>query len=49
MPVPDPISSDGAKKRRQRNIAIALGVVAFAMLVYGVTILKLSANVAGGG
>lgn len=35
------------KQKKRRNIAIALGVTAFVVLVYAVTILRLSGNVAG--
>jgi hypothetical protein len=35
-----------AKARRGRNLAIALGLVAFVILVYAVTVVKMGANVA---
>ena len=34
-----------AKARRGRNIAIALGLVAFVILVYVVTVIRMGANV----
>jgi t-SNARE complex subunit (syntaxin) len=44
----DPSREDeaAAKARRARNIAIALGLVAFVVLVYIVTIVRLGSNVA---
>ena len=30
------------KKRKQRNLAIALGILAFVVIVYAVTVLRLS-------
>ena len=42
-----PESEDDAKKRRnQRNIALALMITAFVVVVYGVTILRLGGAVA---
>ncbi|MBY0423898.1 MAG: hypothetical protein K2Q06_16455 [Parvularculaceae bacterium] len=38
--------TDAEKKRRQRNWAIALVILAFVAIVYAVTILRLGANVA---
>lgn len=35
------------KKRRQRNIAIALGVSAFMAIVFLITLLRISGNAAG--
>ena len=35
-----------AKARRGRNLAIAVGLVAFVILVYVVTVVRLGANVA---
>ena len=37
---------EAAKARRSRNVAIALGLVAFVVLVFVVTLIKLGANVA---
>lgn len=34
-------------KRRQRNVAIALGLAAFMLVVFLVTILKISGNIGG--
>ena len=44
----DPVreSDDFAKARRGRNIAIAVGLVAFVVLVFVITIVKLGASVA---
>lgn len=36
---------DAAKARRGRNIAIALGLVAFVIIVYVVTVARMGANV----
>ena len=36
---------DGGRARRGRNIALALGLVAFVILVFVVTIVRLGANV----
>ena len=43
----DPNREDeaAAKARRGRNIAIAVGLVAFVVLVYVVTIVRMGANV----
>ena len=38
---------EAAKARSRRNIFLALALVAFVVLVFVVTILKLSGNVAG--
>ena len=35
------------KQRKRRNIAIALGVVAFIVLVYVVTILRIGGSISG--
>ena len=35
------------KQRKRRNIAIALGVVAFIVLVYVVTILRIGGSLSG--
>jgi hypothetical protein len=37
---------EAAKARRSRNVAIALGLVAFIALVFAITLVKLSGNVA---
>lgn len=42
-------SADEEKARRRRNIAIALSVVAFAVLVYLTTVLRLAENIKSGG
>ena len=36
-----------AKARRGRSIAIAVGLVAFVILVYAVTVVRMGANVLG--
>jgi t-SNARE complex subunit (syntaxin) len=43
----DPKQEDppAARARRGRNIAIALGLVAFVVIVYVVTVVRLGANV----
>ena len=41
-----PDSLEQAKARRVRNIALAIGLVAFVILVFAVTIVKLGGNVA---
>ncbi|MFN9927410.1 MAG: hypothetical protein ACK53I_10790 [Phenylobacterium sp.] len=38
--------SDAARARRGRNIAIALGLVAFVIIVYLVTVVRMGASVA---
>lgn len=45
MARPDPTSEE-FKARRGRNIALALGLVLFVVLVFVVTIVRLGANVA---
>jgi len=40
----DPVAA--AKARRGRNIAIALGLVAFIVIVYGVTLIRMGGYVA---
>jgi hypothetical protein len=35
------------KQRKRRNLAIALGVVAFIVLVYVVTILRIGGSISG--
>ena len=42
---PNRITPDAQKKRAQRNIAIALGLAAFMLVVFLVTILKISGNI----
>lgn len=41
------LSPEAKKRRSQRNAAIALGLVAFVLVVYLVTILKISGNIGG--
>lgn len=43
----EPVREDeaAAKARRGRNIAIALGLVAFVIIVYLVTVFRMQANV----
>ncbi|TGY87187.1 hypothetical protein E5163_15815 [Marinicauda algicola] len=42
--------SDAEKAaRNRRNLFIALGLVAFAVLVFAVTVMRLSANISAGG
>jgi archaellum biogenesis protein FlaJ (TadC family) len=41
-----PDTLEQAKARRNRNIALAIGLVAFVILVFVVTIVKLGGNVA---
>ncbi len=40
------LSPEEIKKRNQRNIALALGIVAFVVIVFLVTILRMGGNVA---
>ncbi len=44
---PTPFGEDpaAAKARRGRNLAIALGLVAFVLIVYFVTVVRMGANV----
>lgn len=42
-------SDEEVKARDRRNVAIALGVVAFVVLVFLTTFLRLSENIANGG
>lgn len=44
----DKPAAEANKKRGQRNLAIALSIAAFVVIVYLVTILKLAGNVGGG-
>ena len=41
------LTPEELKARKRRNIAIALGLVAFMALVFVTTLLRLQANVAG--
>ncbi len=41
------LSPEAKKQRAQRNVAIALGLVAFVIIVFLVTILKISGNIGG--
>lgn len=43
------LSPEAKKKRGQRNLAIAAGLVGFVLVVYLVTILKISGNVGAAG
>jgi len=43
------LTPEAKKKRGQRNLAIALGLIVFVVVVFLVTILKISGNIAGGG
>ena len=49
MPDAIDLTPEAKKKRGQRNLAIALGLFGFVIVVFLVTILKISGNVAGGG
>lgn len=44
----DKPAAEEQKKRGQRNLAIALAIAAFVVIVYLVTILKLAGNAGGG-
>ena len=46
MSDPKSESEEFARARRGRNIAIAIGLIAFVILIFAVTILRLGANVA---
>ncbi len=41
-------SAEAGKRRGQRNAAIALALGAFVIIVFAVTILKISGNIGGG-
>ncbi len=41
------LSPEARKRRGQRNVAIALGLGAFVLIVFIVTILKISGNIGG--
>ena len=41
------LSPEEKKQRSQRNVAIALGLTAFIVVVFLVTILKISGNIGG--
>ena len=43
---PNAEGADFARARRGRNIALALGLIAFVALIFAVTIVRLGANVA---
>lgn len=49
MPDAPKLSPEETKKRGQRNLAIALGLFGFITIVFLVTILKISGNVASAG
>lgn len=38
---------DAKKQRRQRNAAIAIGLAAFVLIVYLVTVLRITGNIGG--
>ncbi len=40
-PGPLPVARDAHKSRRARNVAIALAITGFAVLIYAITIVKL--------
>ena len=42
------LTPEELRARKRRNIALALGLVAFIVLVFVTTVLRLQANVAGG-
>ena len=42
----DPLDENARRERSRRNVAMALALVAFVVLVFVVTIVKLSGNVA---
>jgi hypothetical protein len=44
-PPPRPLTRDEARSRKSRNIAIALAVTCFVVLIYAVTIAKLGPGV----
>lgn len=44
---PPELTSDEKKQRSQRNLAIALGLTGFVLVVFLVTILRISANIGG--
>ena len=41
------LSPEAKKSRDQRNVAIALGLLAFVVIVFFVTIMKISGNLGG--
>jgi hypothetical protein len=43
--VTDPRDTPEARAHRRRNIAIALGLVAFSLLIFLITMVRLGANV----
>jgi hypothetical protein len=48
-PDPVPMSPEEARVRRGRNIALALGLVLFVVLVFVVSIVRMGASAADGG
>ncbi len=48
MSAPDPFNEGAvaAKARRMRNIMIAVGLVAFIVLIFAITLVRLSGNAA---
>lgn len=42
------LSEQEKQARRKRNVAIGIGLFAFSVLVFAVTVMRLSSNVAGG-
>ena len=44
-----PLDEQTKQARRKRNLAIAVGLFAFAVLVFAVTVMRLSSNIAAGG
>jgi hypothetical protein len=45
MSDPKPMSDQEAKARRGRNIALALGLILFVILIFVVTLIRLGGNV----
>lgn len=43
------MDAETAKRRRKGNIVIALSIIAFVALIFGITIVKLSGNIAASG
>ena len=46
---PRPLSPEAAKRRRSRSIAIALALGAFVIVIFAVTMVKLSTGTLSGG
>lgn len=44
-----PLSPEEEAARKKRNVAIAWSLVAFMVLVFAITVMRLSQNIAGGG